>query len=112
MVALAEFSNELCEIMIFESAQVQPLAIENLLMRYKSLLTVNLATLGELLQSVQESFDRRYSSLLGLDSTKSRLSSNVPGLEMEPQIPTVAVGKEDSDSQSEATWVKAVRAPI
>jgi HD-like signal output (HDOD) protein len=112
MVALAEFSNELCEIMVFESAQIQPLAIENLLMRYKSLLTVNLATLAELLQSVQESFDRRYSSLLGLDSTKSRLSRNVPGLEMEPQIPTVAVGKEDSDSQSDATWVKAVRAPI
>ena len=106
MVALAEFSNELCEIMVFESAQIQPLAIENLLMRYKSLLTVDLATLAELLQSVQESFDRRYSSLLGLDSTKSRLSRNVPGLEMGPEIPTVAVVKEDTYSQSDATWVK------
>jgi len=110
MVALAEFSSELCEVVASESTQTRNLAIENLLLRYKSLLSIDLATMTELLQSVQESFERRYSSLLGLDSTRSRLSRNVFSLVAEPQFRTGTVGKKAIDSQSEATWITAEKA--
>ena len=110
MVALVEFSNELCEIVTSESAPTQ-LAIENLLVRYKSLLTIDLATMDELLKSVQESFERRYSSLLGLDSTKSSLSRSGTRIVATPDFRTVTLRKMATPSPTEATWVKVGEGP-
>jgi hypothetical protein len=110
MVALAEFSNELCEIVASKSAQTRPLAIANLLVRHQALLTIDPATMAELLQSVQESFERRYSSLLGLESTKSSFSRKVVDLAAEPEFRTGTVDKETIDNQSMATWVTVEKA--
>ena len=107
IVALAEFSNELCEIIVSESAQTRPLAIASLLLHHKALLTIDPETMAELLQSVQESFERRYSSLLGLDSTKSSFSRNVVGLVTEPEFRARKTCKDTIDGQSEATWISA-----
>jgi HD-like signal output (HDOD) protein len=107
IVALAEFSNELCEIVASESAQTRPLAIANLLLRHKALLTIEQETMAELLQSVQGSFERRYSSLLGLDSTKSSFSRNVVELASEPASQVRPADNQNIDMLSEATWVTA-----
>jgi len=107
IVALAEFSNELCEIVASESVQTRPLAIANLLLRHKALLTIEQETMAELLQSVQESFERRYSSLLGLDSTKSSFSRNVGDLALEPASQVRPADNQNIDKHSEITWVKA-----
>ncbi len=106
IVALAEFSNELCEIVASESEQTRPLAIANLLLHHKALLTIEQETMAELLQSVQESFERRYSSLLGLDSTKSSFSRNVVDLVSEPAS-KVRPADNGIDKLSDVTWVKA-----
>jgi hypothetical protein len=73
MVALAEFSNELCEIITSKLMQARPLAIANLLLHYRASIAVDSDAVAELLQSVQESFERRYASLLGTSSTMRRL---------------------------------------
>jgi len=110
MVALAEFSNELCELVASESAQTRPLAIANLLLHHKALLTIDPTTMAELLQSVQESFERRYSSLLGLDSTKSSFSRNVVALVSEPESQVRTTDSQSSEMPSEATWVTGEKA--
>jgi serine/threonine protein kinase len=110
IVALAEFSNELCEIVVSESAQTRPLAIASLLLRHKALLTIDPETMAELLQSVQESFERRYSSLRGLDSTKSSFSRNAVGLVAEPEFRARKTCKDTINKQSEATWISADKA--
>ena len=110
IVALAEFSNELCEIVASESAQTRPLAIGNLLLRYKALLTIDPETMAQLLQSVQESFERRYSSLLGLDSTKSSFSRNVVALVSVPESHIRTTDHHIIEAQSELTWVTAEKA--
>jgi len=106
IVALAEFSNDLCEIATSESAQVQPLAIANLLWQNKALLTIDLAAMAELLQSVQESFERRYSSLSGLDSTKSSFFRNVVAFVASPESKVRMAGNPSVEMLSEVTWVK------
>ncbi len=103
MVALAEFSNELCEIVASVSAQKRPLAIANLLLRHKALLTIDSDTMTELLQSVEESFERRYSSLHGLDSTKRSFSRKVEDLAPRPASAVRSADYECIDLLAEAT---------
>ena len=85
IVQLADFSNELCDIVVTMTLQQRPLAITNLLVRHKSLLTIDQDELAELLQSVQLSFEQRYASLLGLDAKNSRFSRNVTTLVSQPE---------------------------
>jgi HD-like signal output (HDOD) protein len=103
MVALAEFSNELCEIVATVSAKERPLAIANLLLRHKALVTIDADTMAELLLSVEESFDRRYSSLHGLDSTKSSFSRKVDDLEPGPASAVRSADHQSLDTIAEAT---------
>ena len=107
MVALAEFSNELCELAATESAQARLLAISNLLLQHRALLTIEPETMAELLQSAQESFERRYSSLLGLDSTKCSFYRNVAALVPTPERQLESVDTEDDELTPEITWVAA-----
>ena len=107
MVALAEFSNELCELVATESAQARPLAISNLLLQHRALLTIEPETMAELLQSAQESFERRYSSLLGLDSTKCSFYRNVAALVPTPERQLELLDTEDDELTPEITWVAA-----
>jgi len=104
---LAEFSNELCEIVASESAKTRPLAIGNLLLRYKALLTIDPETMAQLLQSVQESFERRYSSLLGLDSTKNSFFRNVVVLVSAPESRIRTTDHPIIEAQSDLTWLTA-----
>jgi eukaryotic-like serine/threonine-protein kinase len=107
IVELAEFSNELCEIVASESEQTRPLAIADLLSRHNALLTIDPNTMAQLLQSVQESFERRYSSLLGLDSTKSSFSRNVVALVSVPESHVRTTDHQIIEAQSELTRVTA-----
>ncbi|HEY5955189.1 MAG TPA: HDOD domain-containing protein, partial [Polyangiaceae bacterium] len=85
MVALAEFSNALCQIIASDSVQTRPLVMARLLLRYNALLTIEPATMVELLKSVQESFERRYASLLGLDSTRGSFSRDLLSVALAPE---------------------------
>jgi len=76
-------------------------------LRHKSLLTIEQETMSELLQSVQESFERRYSSLLGLDSTKSSFSRNVVDLVSEPASQVRSADNPTIEILAEVTWVRA-----
>jgi len=109
IVALAEFSSALCEIVASESAQTRPLAIATLLLRHKTLLTIEPETMAELLQSVQESFERRYSSLLGLHSTRNAFSRNVVDLARPPVSQVLPADEPITYADSAATWVKSNR---
>jgi len=84
MVALAEFSNALCALVNDESAQARPLALANLLLRHKALLIIDPLSMPELLKSVQESFERRYSSLLGSVTASSQFARNVTAMACAP----------------------------
>jgi serine/threonine-protein kinase len=84
IVELADFSNELCDIVVTVTLQQRPQAITNLLVRHKNLLTIDQEKLAELLQAVQSSFEQRYASLLGLDAKNSRFSRNVSTLVSQP----------------------------
>ena len=85
IVELADFSNELCDIVVTMTLQQRAQAITNLLVRHKTLLTIDQDELAELLQSVQLSFEQRYASLLGLDAKNSRFSRNVTTLVSDPE---------------------------
>jgi serine/threonine-protein kinase len=84
VVELAEFSNELCDIVCNVSEQDRPQVIASLMFRHKNLLVIEQDKLAELLQSVQHSFEQRYASLLGLDTKMSRFSRHVATLVSEP----------------------------
>lgn len=110
MVALAEFSSELCDIVMSEASSSRPLAIANLLLRYQSLISVDSGTMTELLEAVQESFERRYSSLVNLVSTKLSLVRQAVASAAELAPSATSVGFLHGETPSEATWVSAERA--
>ena len=65
--------------------------------------------MAELLQSVQESFERRYSSLLGLHSTRNAFSRNVVDLARPPVSQVLPADEPITYADSAATWVKSNR---
>jgi serine/threonine-protein kinase len=75
--ALSEFANELCEIVSAERPANRDRAIAELLVRHKHLLSVDQEAVVELLASVKETFQERYSALFGLDLGASRFLNNV-----------------------------------
>jgi serine/threonine protein kinase/HD-like signal output (HDOD) protein len=79
--ALAEFSNQLCEIVSSDlDATMRDNALSALTSKHKHLLTLNTDDMTELLVRVQESFEQRYTSLLGAATKTSRFSKNVSHL--------------------------------
>ena len=105
MVALAEFSHELCELLATKSSQARPPAIADLLRHHRRLLAIEPETMAELLQSAHESFERRYSSLIGLDPTKNSFYRNVVALVPPSERQIESLDAKDSDP--EITWVAA-----
>ena len=88
LVELADFSNELCDIVVGTPPNQQPQVITNLLVRHKNLVSIDPEKLAELLQGVQQSFEQRYASLLGLDAKVSRFSRNLSTLVSQPENET------------------------
>jgi HD-like signal output (HDOD) protein len=79
--ALAEFSNQLCEIVSSDlDATMRDNALNALTSKHKHLLALNTDDMTDLLVRVQESFEQRYTSLLGPATKTSRFSRNVSHL--------------------------------
>ena len=77
VVELADFSNELCDIVMNCPEQQRQAAITNLLVRHKNLINLDQDQIAETLQQVRQSFEQRYASLVGVDAKNSRFSRNV-----------------------------------
>ncbi len=75
--SLAEFANDLCEIVASASSEVREREIATLLSHHKHLLTLEQDQIPELLEAVQASFEERFATLLGLDIKASRFLNNV-----------------------------------
>ncbi|HET9930693.1 MAG TPA: HDOD domain-containing protein, partial [Polyangiaceae bacterium] len=75
--SLAEFANDLCEIVASASSEVREREIAELLSHHRHLLSIEQDKIPELLEAVQASFQERFSSLLGLDIKASRFLNNV-----------------------------------
>jgi len=75
--ALAEFANELCEIIASESSATRGAAISDLLGRHRRLLTLSEADVLKLVSDVEGVFQQRYASVLGLEAGASRFLTNV-----------------------------------
>lgn len=75
--SLAEFANDLCEIVASASSEVREREIATLLGHHKHLLSIEQEQIPELLEAVQASFEERFSTLLGLDIKASRFLNNV-----------------------------------
>ncbi len=75
--ALAEFANELCEIIASESPATRGAAISDLLGRHRRLLTLNEADVLKLVSDVEGVFQQRYAAVLGLETGASRFLTNV-----------------------------------
>ncbi len=85
VVALADFANELCDIVVGSTANQRGQAITNLLVRHKYLMSIDQEALAGLLQSVEQSFEQRYASLLGLDAKSSGFSRSVSTMASQPE---------------------------
>jgi eukaryotic-like serine/threonine-protein kinase len=85
LVALADFANELCDVVAGSATNQRGQAITNLLVRHKDLLSIDQDTLAELLQSVEQSFEQRYATLLGLDAKSSCFSRSVSTMVSQPE---------------------------
>ena len=77
MVELADFSNELCDIVVNSPESQRQSAITNLLVRHKNLISLDQDQLAEVLEQVRQSFEQRYASLVGIDVKASRFSRNI-----------------------------------
>lgn len=110
MVALAEFSSELCDIVMTEASSSRPLATANLLLRYRTLIDIDSDAVTELMLAVQESFERRYSSLLTLVSEKLGLvrQAVASAAALGPVVSSLTVV--DTAAPVEATRVSAGKA--
>lgn len=75
--SLAEFANDLCEIVASASSETREREIATLLGHHKHLLSIEQDKIPELLEAVQSSFEERFSTLLGLDIKASRFLNNV-----------------------------------
>jgi eukaryotic-like serine/threonine-protein kinase len=75
---LAEFANDLCEIVASASSAVREREIGLLIAHHKQLVNIEQDAIPDLLEAVQASFQERYSTLLGLDIKASRFLNNVP----------------------------------
>ncbi len=75
--ALAEFANELCEIIASESPATRGAAMSDLLGRHRRLLTLNEADVLKLVSDVEGVFQQRYAAVLGLEAGASRFLTNV-----------------------------------
>lgn len=110
MVALTEFSSELCDVIMSEASSSRPLEIAGLLLRYRTLVVMDFGTMTELLEAVQESFERRYSSLVNLVSTRLGLVRQaVASAAALVPVPT-PVGLLDAETLTEVTWVSPQKA--
>ncbi|MFZ5895750.1 MAG: protein kinase domain-containing protein [Myxococcota bacterium] len=86
--ALAEFANELCEIVASTPSATREREIGLLLTRHKHLVTIEQEAIPDLLEAVQNSFQERYSTLLGLDIKASRFLNNVAEVVKAQAAPT------------------------
>lgn len=81
LAALAEFSNQLCDIVAAESTtDERNAALKALLSRHKNLIQLDADDVSGLLQTTQESFEKRYSSLLGAATKTCRFARSVATL--------------------------------
>ena len=79
--ALAEFSNQLCEIVAEETtAEERDVALRSLLARHKNLVQLDPEDVAELLITTQQSFETRYASLLGAATKTCRFARTVATL--------------------------------
>lgn len=112
LVELAEFSNEVCDIVANAPEQQRSTAISTLLVRHKSLLTIDQDKLAQLLQSVQQSFEQRYASLLGLEAKTSRFCRNMSTMVSQPEVAVKeAPAKEGSALQARDVPALSVQEP-
>jgi serine/threonine protein kinase/HD-like signal output (HDOD) protein len=76
--ALAEFSNQLCEIVSSNlRGTMRENALNALTNKHKHLVALKADDLADLLVRAQDSFEKRYASVLGNSATNCRFSSNV-----------------------------------
>jgi serine/threonine-protein kinase len=81
LAALAEFSNQLCEIVASEMSEEQrDAALKTLTNRHKNLIQLEPEELIELLKSTQLSFEQRYATLLGNATKTCRFARTVATL--------------------------------
>ena len=107
LIELAEFSNELCDIVASAPLQYRPQAITNLLVRHSNLMKIDQEEIAELLQSVQQSFEQRYASLLGPDAKASRFSRNLVTLVSETESAVKSATREHANQPPSATNFEA-----
>ncbi len=116
LVELADFSNELCDIVVGTRDHERMQSVTNLLVRHKHLMSIDQDQLAELLSAVQQSFEQRYASLLGLDAKASRFSRNLSTLASAPEREANAqtgsrINAPQLDGLLEAEAVGAGRSP-
>lgn len=114
--ALAEFANELCEIIASESPGTRGTAISDLLARHRRLLTLNEADVLKLVSDVEGVFQQRYAAVLGLEAGASRFLTNVaimnaPPAE-EPPSSSLAQAHQEGIMQDPEEGVSQVREVI
>ncbi len=106
LAALAEFSNQLCEIVANDSTPAErSVALKALLNRHKSLIKLDSDGIAELLQTTQQSFEKRYSSLLGAATQSCRFARTVATLSGQGLTgeAVVAAGEQHRQNQALAT---------
>lgn len=106
--ALAEFSNQLCEIVAGDldgAARAQ--ALSALKTKHKHLLTFKQEDLTALLTTVQQSFEKRYESLLGNATKTSRFSQNVSQL-----IEDASVVLSETSAAASPSEVRIISTPV
>jgi serine/threonine-protein kinase len=78
LAALADFSNQLCDIIVGEhSEETRSGALRTLLNRHKNLVQFEEDEIAELMDATQRSFEQRYASLLGVAAKQSRFARAV-----------------------------------
>jgi eukaryotic-like serine/threonine-protein kinase len=81
LAALADFANQLCEIVASDStAEERTPALKALLNRHKNLIHLEADDVTALLQTTQQAFEQRYSSLLGAATKTCRFARTVATL--------------------------------
>lgn len=88
LASLADFSNQLCEIVASDlTGDERSTALKALLHRHGNLIRLQTEDLTTLLHSTQQSFERRYTSLMGAAAKSSRFARGVATLSGQDPVP-------------------------